>query len=216
MNAEQGDHFAHEYWKPIPDAEGSYEVSNLGKVRSIDRTSPEGRRLKGKELKGWFTKGGYRKVWICTNGKRLPRYVHRLVLEAFIGDCPKGMEACHNNGIANDNRLENLRWDTPSANNLDIVLHGNNYRKNLSTCPHGHKLEDPNLYPYRKKRDGSRRCYACCLAYSVVNNRPHWKPYLNTISDFYFNHLIKGTRPGRKQIVQAIEDHLFAMHGIKL
>jgi hypothetical protein len=50
--------------------------------------------------------------------------VHRLVLEAFVGPCPAGMEACHNNGVRTDNRLENLRWDTRSANCRDRIRHG--------------------------------------------------------------------------------------------
>lgn len=52
------------------------------------------------------------------------RYIHRLVLEAFIGKCPKGMQCCHNNGNKADNRLENLRWDTRSNNNKDKIKHG--------------------------------------------------------------------------------------------
>jgi hypothetical protein len=46
------------------------------------------------------------------------------VLEAFVGPCPEGMQACHNNGNRLDNRLENLRWDTPSANQKDRIHHG--------------------------------------------------------------------------------------------
>jgi hypothetical protein len=54
------------------------------------------------------------------------RYVHRLVLETFVGPCPDGMEACHNNGDRTDNRLVNLRWDTSKANNHDKLSHGTN------------------------------------------------------------------------------------------
>lgn len=52
------------------------------------------------------------------------RLVHRLVLEAFVGPCPAGMEGCHNNGCPSDNRLQNLRWDTRLANNADKIRHG--------------------------------------------------------------------------------------------
>jgi hypothetical protein len=57
-------------------------------------------------------------------GRETTHLVHRLVLEAFVGPCPEGMEACHNNGDPADNRLENLRWDTRSANAKDKVRHG--------------------------------------------------------------------------------------------
>lgn len=52
------------------------------------------------------------------------RYVHRLVLEAFVGPCPEGMEACHDDGDPANNRLGNLRWDTPTANGQDRCRHG--------------------------------------------------------------------------------------------
>jgi len=49
--------------------------------------------------------------------------VHRLILEAFIGPAPKGMWACHENGVRDDNRLANLRWDTPRNNSRDMIFH---------------------------------------------------------------------------------------------
>lgn len=51
-------------------------------------------------------------------------YVHRLVLIAFVGPCPDGMEACHEDGNVLNNALPNLRWDTPSANAADKIRHG--------------------------------------------------------------------------------------------
>jgi hypothetical protein len=50
--------------------------------------------------------------------------VHRLVLEAFVGPCPDGMEACHIDGDSWNNSLSNLRWDTPLANARDRKRHG--------------------------------------------------------------------------------------------
>jgi hypothetical protein len=65
-------------------------------------------------------------------GKVVCRYVHRLVLEAFVGPCPEGMEACHNNGDTADNRLVNLRWDTKQANVADKLKHGTQPAGSLS------------------------------------------------------------------------------------
>jgi hypothetical protein len=69
-------------------------------------------------------RSGYFFFSLRRSGKNWQRGVHRLVLEAFVGPCPPGMEACHNNGIKTDNRLENLRWDTRKANARDRTLHG--------------------------------------------------------------------------------------------
>jgi len=52
------------------------------------------------------------------------QFVHRLMLLTFIGPPPAGSQACHNNGVRNDNRLENLRWGTPESNLADKRLHG--------------------------------------------------------------------------------------------
>jgi len=52
------------------------------------------------------------------------RYVHRLVLETFVGLCPVGLEACHNDGVGSNNQLGNLRWDTHESNVRDQKSHG--------------------------------------------------------------------------------------------
>jgi hypothetical protein len=52
------------------------------------------------------------------------RDVHTLILEAFIGPRPPGMQCCHKDGNPLNNRLDNLRWDTPSSNSRDTVRHG--------------------------------------------------------------------------------------------
>jgi hypothetical protein len=99
-----------ENWRPIPGRAG-YEVSDLGRVRSIDRLvmklacdGPAPHRLKGRVLKPGPTSRGYLTVGL-PGGTAL---VHRLVLTAFSGECPDGFEAGHRNGDKTDNRLANL------------------------------------------------------------------------------------------------------------
>ena len=111
-----------------------YEVSTTGRVRSVDRVVPIGtkangrkgfQRWKGKELAQTQTPKGYQKVELSQPGHRaLHVYVHRLVMLAFVGPCPEGLEVCHNNGKRTDNRLNNLRYDTRSSNALDRHAHG--------------------------------------------------------------------------------------------
>jgi hypothetical protein len=67
--------------------------------------------------------GGYCRVALCAGGMK-NLYVHRLVLQVFVGPCPEGMEACHNDGNRANNRLANLRWDTHQSNVDDMRAHG--------------------------------------------------------------------------------------------
>lgn len=95
----------------------------------------------------WANSKGYLRVGPSVNGKRLRFSVHRLVLEAFVGPCPDGMEGCHNDGDKSNNRPSNLRWDTQSANSFDnIYRHG-------EKCKHGAiqlKLADADVVEIRK------------------------------------------------------------------
>lgn len=68
----------------------------------------------------------YPTIQICKGRRSQTRvYVHRLVLEAFVGPCPAGMEACHGDGNPLNPALDNLRWDTPKRNNsIDKIRNG--------------------------------------------------------------------------------------------
>ena len=84
----------------------------------------------GKRLNPWKMGLGYLGVMLRNpeEGTRKKFYIHNLVLLAFVGPCPKGQTACHNNGVPKDNRLSNLRWDTVSNNMKDKVRHGTQTR----------------------------------------------------------------------------------------
>lgn len=111
-----------ETWRPVPGFPG-YRVSDMGRVQSCHawRGNPGG---EWRTIKGTTSGAGYPAVRLSHNGKARTTAIHRLVLLAFVGVCPDGMEACHNNGDLSDNRLSNLRWDTPIANNADKKRHG--------------------------------------------------------------------------------------------
>jgi len=118
-----------ERWLPIPGFEGRYEVSDQGRVKSLSRYVNSGngakRLIPQRILKSAKIRNGY--IIICLGTIKAQaastQYIHRLVLSAFVGPCPDGMECCHNNGDPSDNRLLNLRWDTPESNRSDAVLH---------------------------------------------------------------------------------------------
>ena len=113
-----------ELWKPVPGYEGSYEVSNCGRVRGLNRWDAAGRRWKGRMRKCQTSWNGYPVIGLRDGRLRLLK-VHRVVLEAFVGPCPEGMEACHfpDRNPANCH-LDNLRWDTKKENEFHKVKHG--------------------------------------------------------------------------------------------
>lgn len=114
---------AMEAWKPVLGYLGLYEVSDQGRVRSVtrvigNRTWPGKIRITGAHPRG------YRSVVLSVAGSRRSVLVHRLVLEAFVGPCPPGMEACHQDGDRTNNVLVNLRWDDHRSNMADRIRHG--------------------------------------------------------------------------------------------
>ena len=153
----------HETWKPIPGYEGWYEASSFGRVRSLDRFSPSNggiRAIRGRVLKNQKHHTGYVQVSLCKNGMKESRRVHHLVLEAFIGPRPEGMEACHNDDDPDNNQLSNLRWDSKSANQLDKVRRGTHNNGRKTHCPRGHAYVEENIYrpPYNPRERVCRSC----------------------------------------------------------
>ncbi|OCB56172.1 hypothetical protein A5722_14855 [Mycobacterium vulneris] len=118
-----------EVWRSVPGYVGLYEVSDRGRVRSLGRvrTDRRGRtyRRNPKLLTLCPLKSGHPVVRLYGRGTG-PRTlrVHALVLAAFVGPRPDGLEACHGDGDPSNNHVDNLRWDTRSANVLDSVKHG--------------------------------------------------------------------------------------------
>jgi HNH endonuclease/NUMOD4 motif-containing protein len=160
---------SHEEWRPVVGYEGSYEVSDHGTIRSIDRiVMRNGRpnRLRGQLLRPGRQKSGHRFVNLPGRNHR----VHRLVLAAFVGPCPRGLEGCHENGDPSDNRLSNLRWGTHTSNNRDKQRHGTDPWRNRIVCPRGHPLVEPNLI-LGKVRRGHRQCLACDRGWGVIRRR---------------------------------------------
>jgi hypothetical protein len=114
-----------EIWKDALGWEGLYEVSSMGNIRSIARMNPVNKvLLGGKTLKKILGSRGYYVVNLTAKNRRNQYFVHKLVLEAFVGKAPANMEACHNDGDRLNCSLSNLRWDTRSNNHKDKIKHG--------------------------------------------------------------------------------------------
>lgn len=134
-----------EEWRPVTGHQG-YEVSNLGRIRSIDRTIVTKRgvakRRKGQLLRPF--KGDRLNHQVVSFGHRDRHYVHTVVLEAFVGLRPEHCEACHNDGDPLNNCVDNLRWDSPSANQRDRRKHGTHHYASRTQCKWGHEYTPKN------------------------------------------------------------------------
>lgn len=157
-----------ENWLPVVGYEGLYEVSDLGRVRSLDRLDTAGHPRKGRVLKQ-SARGPYLRV-ILSNGKSQNRNVQHLVAEAFIGARPKGLVLRHLNGVAIDNRPCNLAWGTQGQNMLDKRGHGTDHEANKARCPLGHDYDNWNLVVAAAKR-GQRNCLSCGRARTNARNQ---------------------------------------------
>lgn len=116
-----------EQWRPVVGYEGFYEVSNMCRVKGLDRMvmrRGEIVRVAGVLLKMHRHSAGYWVVDLRQLNVRHTKYVHRLVLEAFVGPCPEGEECRHLNGDRADARLENLAWGTRVEQAEDRRRHG--------------------------------------------------------------------------------------------
>ena len=106
-----------EIWKPVNEDgfEGVYEVSNLGRVRSLDHKTKRG-MVKGKYLKPGVDWQGYHHVVLYNNGVRKVRYIHRLVAIAFIENVYNHPQVNHKDENKANNQVSNLEWCSDSYN----------------------------------------------------------------------------------------------------
>jgi hypothetical protein len=105
---------ANETWKDIPEFENLYQVSNLGNVRSS----------RGKVQKLQVNKFGYLRATLHKNRKEHKIFAHRLVAFAFIPNPENKIEVNHIDGNKQNNRLENLEWNSKSENILNAFKIG--------------------------------------------------------------------------------------------
>lgn len=117
-----------EIWKPIKDYEGLYEVSNLGRIKSL--------KNKNKILSPRINSGGYNFAGLYNNGIRKYFSVHRLVAYSFLDEKDEQYAVNHINKIKTDNRLENLEWVSSRENVCHSFLSKKTYSKYTGVTYH--------------------------------------------------------------------------------
>ncbi len=157
-----------ETWLAVVGYEGAYEVSDQGRVRSLSRmvNSGQGRTRQhvGRVL-SIFTGDHYSKVRLKLDGDGGKTHnVHTLVIEAFFGPRPDGLEVLHGMGGPHDNRVSNLRYDTHAANQREMVTVGHHYWARRTECLKGHPYSAENTLLYGKTK--RRNCKICVRARS--------------------------------------------------
>jgi hypothetical protein len=165
-----------EKWLPVPEFEGLYEESDQGRIRSIRFRNRNCNFPKIKMLSVVVhSKTGYCCIGLKKLGMSYSFLVHRLVLMAFSGPCPEGMQAAHQNGVRSDNRLANLKWKTPRENNVDDKKrHGTFYHRPDASCPTGHEYSPANTKILMRRGKQFRQCVACAVA--RYRRRYGWSP----------------------------------------
>lgn len=146
-----------EIWKDVIEYEGLYQVSNFGRVKSLNY----GRSGKERILKQVLDGDGYYCVLLYKNGKRKRFSVHRLIVMTFIGPITKGLVVNHINECRTDNRLENLEICTIRENSI----HGTaNARRSASlkgkkrtplSEEHKRKISEAQKARIRKRKRGA-------------------------------------------------------------
>jgi NUMOD4 motif/HNH endonuclease len=170
-----------ETWKDIEGYEGLYQVSDLGRVKSLARVTRHGRKKQEIILRNILERNGYLTVELFKNSVGKKFGVHRLVAMVFISNPQSKREVNHLNGIKNNNFANNLEWSTSSENKLHAIATGLRISikgSDIWNC----KLTESDVLEIRKRLANGERTVDIANIYGVttkviggIKRRQTWK-----------------------------------------
>lgn len=178
-----------EEWRPVPGAEGRYEVSNFGRVKSLKRIVSCGirqgklahRTVPEKILKPGFDQDGYAQVLIAQfeGDKFKNTKIHQLVASVFLGPRPKDKWVLHGPNGKKDNSVQNLYYGTPSQNAKDkwrdgTVIIGEKHHKAKLKEVDVITIRDLHKHGLTQKEIAARYCVGDTAIAKIIN-RENWK-----------------------------------------
>lgn len=178
-----------EIWKDIEGYEGSYQVSDLGQVRSLDRQT-NGGWMKGQILKPFVHPLGYHQYRLYDGGFGVTKQVHTLVGKAFLTPKSGDDMVLHGPNGVSDNSVSNLSWGTAKQNALDRTRDGTNHQALKTHCPREHILSEPNLQKGKLKK-GLRDCLACSRARGYIGQHKDLNLDYKELADEYYQKIMK-------------------------
>lgn len=156
-----------ENWRPIEGYEHEYEVSDMGRVRTLAhvvlRSNGIPQTIKARARKIVMSNRNRAVVCLCVDDVREMKQVHELVLTAFVGAKPEGLiYGCHRDDDPMNNSVINLYWGTPSQNTADCIANGNHNMASKTSCVRGHAFTESNT-KVTTRTDGrvKRECREC-------------------------------------------------------
>lgn len=140
-----------EIWIDIHQYEGIYQVSSLGRIRSVDRLVFNGQKhyfKNGRILKVWTGKtSAYQQISLSHNGHIVNQLVHRIVAEHFLSDWDKSLEVNHIDGDKHNNSVANLEMCTRQENILHSIKRG--LKQDYGEKSHNSKLTNEEAFAIR-------------------------------------------------------------------
>jgi hypothetical protein len=182
-----------EEWRPVVGWEGLYEVSSWGNVNTVEHRAPSRggvgfKTVPGMRRKTQLNAHGYPVVCLRRGKLVKLRVVHRMVVEAFIGPIPDGMNTNHLDGVRSNNRLQNLEICTASENHLHrcrVMGRGRGETHNLALLDNAKAIAIRAEYALRDRNYGA--CAKLARKYGVsagvIQSVVKWKNWKHVSSE---------------------------------